>query len=608
MDPEKTKGMNITEEDLLSSDPAKLNQAKVVLKAFDTALTTMRLYPSDNPAVKKSVHFFSERLKEFLGKYEKLRLGIKEFSFTLQKETAFQDTIKKKSLAFLLFKDGMRELAFINGLEKQELEKFLETLKAALDLPPEESDVVSLLWEEDFLNIMYSVVDEFLDLYIGREGGDREIDLDISKLSEGRISLTPEDKEDITSKSDSLSFTLGIEEGEEDEDETSNMMISPARISFVEKVNIPEIESMVEKSRQITSLAELITLLFETLYHEERDEEFSALLDTLDQSYLEALRRADFSHAKLILDRIQELSKEIPSDAEEKGRLLARFLDNSRDRNSIAYLGDLYFKGKIRDVDSFFQFLKDLGPATISLFGMIWEKSADPLARQKALDFLKKAGKQNVAALLYLAKGSDVTLLKEVMSLLEDLGDIKEDINYLEDFVGHPIKEIRLQIIMILERAKNETANRILTKFLEDRDAEVRAEAALSLKHLGDRATFNKVMELVKEKGFKEKIRIEKAALLSYLATSKEDEDNVYHLLSSILMRWSFFPASKRTETRLCAVSVLADTATLEAMEILKKGTKVLNRSIRHACQLQLREIARGSESSKVERERQGTS
>lgn len=607
MDPEKIKGMDSTAEDLLGPDPAKLNQGKIVIKSFDIALTAMRIYPSNNPAVKKSVHFFSERLKEFLETYEELRLGIKEFSFTLQKETVFQDTVKKKSLAFLLFKDGMRTLTFLTGLEKQELVKFLEILKAATDLPPEESDVVSFLWEQDFLNIRYFVVDEFLDLYIGREERDREIDLDISKLSEGRIGLTPEDKEDILSESDVLSFTLDAEEGEEDEDDISSMLKSSVRIPFIEKVNIPEIESMVEKSRQITSFDELITLLFEALYHEERDEEFSALLDTLDQSYLEALRRADFSHAKLILDRIQELSKEIPSDSEEKSRLLARFLDNSRDRNSIEYLEDLYFKGKIRDVDSFFQFLKDLGPATISLVGMIWEKSADPLTRQKALDFLKEAGKKNVAALLYLAKGSDVTLLKEVMSLLEDLGDV-EDIHYLEEFLGHPIKEIRLQIIMVLEKAKNETANRILTKFLEDRDEEVRAEAALNLKYFGDRATLSKVMGLVKDKGFKEGNRIEKTALLKYLVTSGEEEDKVSRLLNSILKRWSFFPASKRTETRLCAVSALADIATPEAVETLKKGTKVLNRTVRRACQLQLREISLRSESNKEEIVRQGTS
>jgi hypothetical protein len=344
----------------------------------------------------------------------------------------------------------------------------------------------------------------------------------------------------------------------------------------------------------------------EALYHEDRDGEFSALLDTLDQSYLEALRRADFSHAKLILDRLQELYKEFTSDSEEKNRLVARFLDNSSDRNSIEFLGDLYFKGKIRDVDSFFQFLKDLGPATIPLIGKIWEKSADPLARQKALDFLKEIGKKNVAALLYLAKGSDVALLKEVISLLEDLGDV-EDIHYLEEFVGHPIKEIRLQIVKVLEKAKNETANWIILKFLEDRDGEVRAEAALNLKYLGDKATFNKVRGVVKKKGFKERNRIEKTALLKYLATSEVEEDKVYDLLSFMLRKWSFFPASKNTETRLCVVSALADIATPEAVEILKKGTKVLNPTVRRACKLQLMKIAGRSGSSKEEIEKQET-
>ena len=90
---------------------------------------------------------------------------------------------------------------------------------------------------------------------------------------------------------------------------------------------------------------------------------------------------------------------------------------------------------------------------------------------------------------------------------------------------------------------------------------------------------------------------MEKTALLSYLANSEVDE--VYEILRSFLRKFSIFSASKSTETRLCVISALAGIATPDAMDILREGTKAFNRAVRHACQLQLKDIALRVESRK---------
>ncbi len=152
-------------------DPDEVNKATGVLKYFDSAFSSIKIFPSDNPSVKKSIDSFYERITGFLDEYEKLIVIIGEFSFSYKGETVFQEEEKQNSLPFFFFKDGMRELTFHDGLEKRELKDFLALIKEEFTLPLEDSDIVNSLWAKDFAHIRYFAIDEFLDKDIGKGGG-----------------------------------------------------------------------------------------------------------------------------------------------------------------------------------------------------------------------------------------------------------------------------------------------------------------------------------------------------------------------------------------------------------------------------------------------------
>ena len=113
-------------------DPDEVNTAAGVLKYFDSAFSSIKIFPSNNLSVKKSIDSFYERITEFLDEYEKLIVIIEEFSFSYKGETVFQEEKNQNSLPFFLFKDGMRELTFYDGLEKRELKDFLALLELNL--------------------------------------------------------------------------------------------------------------------------------------------------------------------------------------------------------------------------------------------------------------------------------------------------------------------------------------------------------------------------------------------------------------------------------------------------------------------------------------------
>ena len=275
----------------------------------------------------------------------------------------------------------------------------------------------------------------------------------------------------------------------------------------------------------------------------------------------------------------------------EERELLDKVEKNAKDERSMSLLKKLYLEEKVKDDDSLFQYLELLGVEAAPVVGIIWENAKELVHKHKASDILKEIGKKDIMALLYYAKGSNVSLTIEIISMLEAISDLKE-LRNLEDFVQHPNKEIRLEIIRILGLAGDETANRILMQFLADTDVEIRASAAKNLKFVGDKQTYDFVLQLAGENEFRKRTNVEKKALLSYLANSQKDE--VFDLFRSILKKWSLFSAARQNEIRLAAVSALGTLATPKAKEVLEEGTKVFGGSIRQACRLTLSNMAPG--------------
>jgi hypothetical protein len=566
-------------------DPDEVNKATAVLKSFDSAFSLIKIYPSDNHSVKKSIDTFFERLTEFFDEYEKLIVSIEEFSFSYDGETVFQEEEKQSSLPFFFFKDGMRELSFHDGLERRELKDFLELIKEESALPLEDSDIVNSLWARDFAHIRYFAIDEFLDIDIGK-GGEQDT-TDTKKFSKGSISLTPEDKIELYKRSIALGLQLNLNHEEEDDKNLEDFNL-PYHVEAAVQGETPELKSLLLENREIPSMVAMVNLLFEILFLEERHDQFSATLNVLYQCYKEVVHKSNFTLACLILSRIQELKDMLSDESEEKKKALQTILEKTKDESFINSLRELFLEGHIKDYDSFFQYLTLLIPSSIPLVGDIWEHSRDPFFLQRASAFLQEIAQENIAPVAKIAKEDRVALTKEVVAILGRIGG-KKILPYLIAFSDYKHKAIRLEIIRAMSKIKDKTTNKILTGFLTDRDGEVRTRAAMNLKYYGSKSTLNRVMQLAHDKDFTKKSKLEKKAILNFLASTKKSE--VIDLLNSILKKRSILPTAKQSETRLCAISALEMMASPEAVNIIKEGTKIRNKTIRTACNLALKRM-----------------
>jgi hypothetical protein len=404
--------------------------------------------------------------------------------------------------------------------------------------------------------------------------------------------MSPDDH-DLFKKSLSLSIKEGREkgEGEYEGEEAGAGMVPGTEVGAASMDEMPEIQSMISESRKTPHRTELIDLLFELLFLEQREEEFAAIIEVLDGSQQDVLEENNFSMALSILNRVEELKKLISPKSEERAKLLGRISDNATKPEFIANLRKMYSEGRVTDFETFFEYLEHLGVSAFPVIAAIWEESKFPYSRQKASNFLKNIGKQDLNSLLNLARGQSASLTREILSILTTTAE-KTEMAQLEDFVNHPDKSIRLDVINALGKTGDEASNKLLLRFLPDPDTQIRTAALKSLKYLGDSGTLDYVKQMAQEKGFKEKGRREKEAILKFLASTQSKEISAY--LQALLKKRKIFFPYKTNEIRLCAASALGVMAIPEARNILKEGTKIRNKAIRQACKQALMNIASG--------------
>jgi hypothetical protein len=68
-----------------------------------------------------------------------------------------------ESLAFAMYRDGIRLVSLRDGISRGELQEFMDALHEAREADPYQADLVTILWEKDLTNISYRAVDAYLE-------------------------------------------------------------------------------------------------------------------------------------------------------------------------------------------------------------------------------------------------------------------------------------------------------------------------------------------------------------------------------------------------------------------------------------------------------------
>jgi len=568
----------MTEKEVSAFDRIQQEKAREILLGLGNAVSAARLFPSENPTVRNFISDLFERLSEYLGQYQKLEIGIEEQAFTLDGRTIFRDPSAIRSLPFFFFKDGMKMLEFHRGLQKSELEGFLEAIREVSQLPPEEGDIVNALWELDFPNIRHVAPDDFLETKIGVGRQVLRPEINIDSLSRGRVELTPEDLEEIRKNVLTLEKTEASEEAAAGPALPEDIGETLAKRGDREMM---EIEALLTANRRLSREEEYLSLILEIIYLEDRPEQFPAIANILEQYHQQVIQKREFGRAAKLLRALSEIKDFYAAKNKLKSDLIDSVIALLSGESQLVDLRDTLDPNSISDSKGLFDYLRFFGGRSAGLVADVYERATNQEHRLKALEILKEIGRADLRELMTLVQESRPMLSQEIIRLLSESGDIRI-VTFLANIVAYKNVPVKLAAIQALGRIQDEAANKVLLGFLADGNEEVRVRALENMKKAADRQVLSHIIETIRDKSFAKKSDREKKSLFGVLGRS--DSEEACSFLGEILARVPFLPNPKHTDLCLYSIAALTEMKLSNSKEVLKRGAKRRHRRIRSAC------------------------
>ncbi len=140
----------------------KLTLARSITKAFDRVTRTFQLYEPSNKAVRDALSSLFTQLMTFLKSDGDLPLVIEKYTMTLEGEVVYNNPEREYSLAFKLYRDGIRGLRLMQGLHWEELAQLLKIFGMRYSgVHSFEDDIATLFWKADFQFIDVVAVEGF---------------------------------------------------------------------------------------------------------------------------------------------------------------------------------------------------------------------------------------------------------------------------------------------------------------------------------------------------------------------------------------------------------------------------------------------------------------
>lgn len=153
--------------DATTQDREELQDATPVMHLMQEmvkGLRAVQLYLPNNPVYKRAIENLKRAFDPIWEEFVELDLVVAETDFLLGDDVVLTQPTKSESIAWVLFKDGVRSLSFAPGVEQEEAVRFLNVIHKARTLQSDAADdLLTLLWDEDFQFIRYHAVELAMD-------------------------------------------------------------------------------------------------------------------------------------------------------------------------------------------------------------------------------------------------------------------------------------------------------------------------------------------------------------------------------------------------------------------------------------------------------------
>jgi HEAT repeat protein len=547
--------------------------ARDLISAFIKAIKAFRFYPPDNPTLKGFRDQVLKKFQFFLNKYQSFVIQVGEYDLAFKGKTVYENRDVKTSLAFSLYKDGLREIRFMKGLEEWEVQGVIDILKQSENINILEDDIVTLMWEKDFAHVSYLATDEFLEetpVVIPDNVDQFRKNLVFKPLGHHvEVDLAEEGSEERVDLDEILSRAV----------EEPPAFVSDRSVYFLTSDEVEGLRKDVESEIDPTFVFHVTDILFEVLALEKEREPFQDAVNILIKVLDAFLTLGDFAKANDLLKRVYIILKTYElQDWQIEG--IRKIIVEAGEEVRIERIGKVLDREEVRleEVSAYLLLLqKNSIKPLIKLLGELKNSKA----RRVFCDALAEIGKNAIELFTPFVDDRRWFLVRNIVYILGRVGK-EQSLPYIQKAFNHTDSRVRREATQALGLIGSPKAIGLLVKSLTDNDVRIRCMAAINLGKGGKKAGLIPLLEVVQSKDFYKREPAEIKAFFNAIGMVGSNE--AIPVLQQLLERKSWFGRGKTDEIRLGAASAMAMIGTPEAKAILEEGKNSKDESLRDAC------------------------
>jgi HEAT repeat protein len=546
------------------ADPSELpiEEVRDVFLTLSKALRAYQLYDPSNPVYKRFVANLRESFERVWGVRDRVQILVEQDRLTWMGEEVYKNVTRADSLAFLLYRDGIRDVTFEKGISDGEIEGLLDALNRTKNARGDREDLVSMIWDLDLKHFSYSAVE------IG-EGGDASHfpSGDKTPAIDAQSVLRQEIPDEVTA--------------EEEEEPTAAAAPRPGAVS-TEDFN-PTLYALEPEERKYLQAelgkemardvrGDVLNALFDRLEEPNRPERQREILEILCNLVPNFLSRGAFREAARVAEEVGALRAKpgvlVPDVASLAEALIETLSAPEAVRELIRGMED----GSLEvDKDDLGALLRSLRPGALTSLLKGVEETRDDVVREVLKDAVQGLAVGNPGLVVDLLGSDDTSIACGAVRLAGRM-KIPEAATPLARLLERGPRQVRRAIVETAVEVPSTVLAGALRRLLRDGDRELRVAAARALGAIRFAPAAEDLKAVLEDKQFHEADVTEKVAFFE--AYGLLAGDSAVPLLDKILNSKGFLGRREPAEMRAGAALGLGKINSTAAKEALERSSR----------------------------------
>ena len=541
-------------------------QVQELIRTLVRGQRAFQMYLPNNPIYHKAVDRVRAAFRPIWAATDELVLTVAETDFVWEGMLVYQEISKSDSLAWQLYKDGMRILTFKPGIQDEEIVQFLQTVNQVRLLPPDAADDLrTLLWEQDYQFLTY----RFTDLLEGLEG--------MEPAPSGLTAISQEGLQNEVRR-DVEEVAPGARPGVVDLEEFDSTPY------FLDEREIDFVRQEVEREYQRDLRSSAFNALFDVFEQQDNTEVREEIIGILDGLFPNMLNAGEFRACAAVLRETRTLAERVDDGFRQRLAVFdAQLSQPTVVSQLLQSLDEAATPPGEEDVN---EILHELQPQALETLFVWLPKFTSGTMRRLVSDAAGRIAERHPSEVVRLLQDLSGAALPSAIALAGRL-KIEPAVTGLAAALKHDNSDIRFAAVEALGAVGSPSAMGKLEPALGDSDRTVRMAAVRLVGERGFKGALPRIEQVVLRRGHKSMDFNEKRAFFE--AYGSIAGAAAIRPLGGMLRARGIFRRKRSSEVRMCAALGLGKVGTPEARAILERVQDDRDRQVKNAVGAALR-------------------